>query len=173
MWALTGGVLPGIGLPNHPRVVHWNGRAWRPMTVQPRLPRHATLTGMLAESKRDIWLGGSVPNDKTGTSELALHWNGKSWANVSPPATASEDDEFLHSLVPDGSGGVWAVAEGIPGPARFWHYTSGAWAPPVAVRSDWLYPGLAAVPGTTSTWAIAGSPGLIRGLILIHGALPR
>jgi len=173
MWALTGAVLPATGLRNEPKVVHWNGRTWRPMVVQPRLPRHATLTGMLAESGRDIWLGGSVPNDKTGTSELALHWNGASWTTVSPPARPSDADEFLTSLVPDGSGGVWAVGEAIPGPARFWHYTHGAWAPPVAVKSGWLYPALTAVPDSTSIWAVAASPGLVRGLILIHGALPR
>jgi hypothetical protein len=71
MWALTGGVLPAIGLPNHPKVVHWNGHSWRPMAVQPRLPRHATLDGILAYSDQDVWVGGSVPNDKAGTSELA------------------------------------------------------------------------------------------------------
>jgi len=173
MWALTGAVLPAIGLRNQPRVVHWNGSAWRPMAVQPRLPKHATLTGILAESSRDIWIGGSVPNHKSGTSELALHWNGKSWESASPPARPSEADEFLTSLVPDGSGGLWAVAEAIPGPARFWHYTNGAWAPPVPVQSDWLYPALAAVPGSQSVWAIAASPGLTRGLILVHGARPR
>jgi hypothetical protein len=173
MWALTGAILPAIGLPDHPKVVRWNGRVWRPMAVQPRLPRHATLDGILAYSSRDVWLGGSVPNDKTGTSELALHWNGKSWTTVSPPARPSDADEFLANLVPDGSGGLWAVAEALPGPERFWHYANGAWAPPVAVKSDWLYPALAAVPGSTSTWAVAASPGLIRGLILIHGALPR
>jgi hypothetical protein len=153
--------------------MHWNGHAWRPMAVQPRLPRRATLTGILATSRRDIWLGGSVPNDKTGTSELALHWNGRSWTTVSPPARPSEADEFLTNLVPDGSGGLWAVAEAVPGPARFWHYTNGAWAPPVSVKSGWLYAVLTAVPGSTSTWAVAASPGLVRGLILIHGALPR
>jgi len=173
MWGLTGAVLPAIGLPNHPKVVRWTGSAWRPIAVQPRLPKHATLDGILAYSGHDVWVGGSVPNDKTGTSELALHWNGKSWTTMSPPARQSSADEFLISLVPDGSGGLWAAAEALPGPARFWHYSNGAWAPPVAVKSDWLYPELAAVPGTTSTWAVAASPGLVRGLILVHGALPR
>jgi hypothetical protein len=173
MWGLIGAQVAGLGLRTEPRVVHWNGHAWRPMALQPRLPGHATLSGMLAESRRDIWLGGGVPNRKSGTSEVALHWNGKFWANVRPPARPSENDEYLFSLVSDGSGGLWAIGEAIPGAWRFWHYTSGAWAPPVAAPSDWLYPELAAVPGTTSTWAIAGSPGLIRGLILIHGALPR
>lgn len=173
MWALTGAVLPAIGLPNHPKVVHWNGRAWRSAAVQPRLPKHAALDWILARSSRDIWVSGSVPNDKTGTSELAMHWNGKSWTTVNPPARPSHADEFLTSLAPDGSGGLWAVAEAIPGPARLWHYTNGAWVRPVAVRSDWLYPELAAVPGSTSTWAVAASPGLVDGLILVHGALPR
>jgi hypothetical protein len=173
IWALTGVDLPAIGLPDHPKVVRWNGSSWRPMAVQPRLTRNATLTGILAYSSRDVWLGGSVPNHKSGTSELALHWNGTSWATVSPPARASAADEFLTSLVPDGSGGLWAVAEAIPGPARFWHYTNGAWAPPVAVRSDWLYPALAAVPGSQSVWAIAASPGFTRGLILVHDGRPR
>lgn len=173
MWALTGADLPALGLRTQPRVVHWNGSAWRPMAMQPRLPRHATLTGILAKSSRDVWVGGSVPNDKSGTSELALHWDGRSWTTVSPPAPASEADEFLTSLVPDGGGGLWAVAEAIPGPARFWHYTNGAWAPPVAVKSDWLYPALAAVSGSQSVWAIAESPGFTRGLVLVHGPRPR
>jgi hypothetical protein len=173
MWTLTGAVLPAIGLPNHPKVVHWNGSAWRPIAVQPRLPKHATLDGILAYSSHDVWIGGSVPNGKTGTSELALHWNGQSWTTVSPPARPSSADEFLISLVPDGTGGLWAAAEALPGPAWFWHYSNGAWSPPVAVKSDWLYPELAAVPGSSSVWAIAASPGLIRGLILIHGVLPR
>jgi hypothetical protein len=173
MWALTGVDLPALGLPEHPKVVHWNGSAWRPMAVQPRLPRNATLTAILAYSSRDVWVGGSVANHKSGSSEMALHWNGTSWATVSPPARASAADEFLTSLVPDGSGGLWAVAEAIPGPARFWHYTNGGWAPPVPVRSDWLYPALAGVPGSQSVWAIAASPGFTRGLILVHGARPR
>lgn len=172
IWVLTGALVPGIGLRNDPEVVHWNGHSWRPMALQPRLPKHATLTGMLAESSSDIWLGGSIPNDKTGTSVLALHWNGKSWTTVSPSARPSGEDEFLTNLVPDGSGGLWAVAEALPGRALFWHYANGAWAS-VAVKSGWLYPALTAVPGSTSTWALAASPGLVRSLILIHGALPR
>ncbi len=174
MWSLTGTVIPiGLDFPNNPKVVHWAGRVWRAAAVQPRLPRNATLTAILALSDRDIWIGGSIPNDKTGTSELAMHWNGKSWTAASPPAPATEADEFLASLVPDGSGGLWAAAEAFPGPARFWHYTGGAWSAPFNVRPGWLYPELAAVPRSRSVWAIAFSRGLVNGLILVHGALPR
>jgi hypothetical protein len=177
MWAVTGTDIPGSGIPARPRVVRWNGRGWHVAKVQPVLPRHATLDSILAVSPSQVWLGGSRPNRKTGTSELARRWNGTSWVQVNPPAKPSEQDLYLQSAVPDGAGGVWALTGSLgsadPGPARIWHDARGEWAGPQAVSSRWLLLGLAWVPRTRSVWGVAGSPGLVKGLLILHGPVPR
>jgi hypothetical protein len=126
MWGVTGTNIPGSGLPATPRVVPWNGRAWRVEPVRPSLPRHATISSILAESPCDVWIGGSRPNRKGGASELARRWNGKSWVSTDPPATPSEDDLYLAAIVRDGAGGVWAesssLGSAVPGPTRIWHF---------------------------------------------------
>jgi hypothetical protein len=177
MWAVTGTDIPGSGLPASPRVVRWNGHGWHVVKVQPLLPRHATLDSILAERPSEVWLGGSRPNRKTGASELARRWNGRSWAQVNPPARPSEQDIYLQSLVPDGAGGVWSLTGSLgsadPGPAQVWHYARGGWSGPQPVSPRWLLFGLGWVPRTRSIWGVAGSSGLVKGLIILHGPVPR
>jgi hypothetical protein len=177
MWGVTGTNIPGSGLPATPRVVRWTGRAWRVAAVQPSLPRHATITGILAESQRDVWIGGSRPNRAGGASELARRWNGKAWLSTDPPSATSEDDLYLAAIVPDGAGGVWAesssLGSAVPGPTRIWHFARGTWAPPQVISSRWLLLGLAWVPRTRSVWGVAESPGVVKGLLILHGPVPR
>jgi hypothetical protein len=177
MWALTGTKIPGSGIRATPRILRWNGSAWRVAKTQPALPRFATLDGILARSPSTVWIGGSRSNRKAGSSELAQHWNGTSWVPVNPPARPSEQDIYLQSMVPDGSGGVWALTGSLgsadPDRAEVWHYTAGRWSGPQPVNPRWLLFGLAWVPRTRSVWGVAGSPGLVQGLIVLHGPVPR
>jgi hypothetical protein len=180
MWALTGAVPPATGLPSRPRVLHWDGVAWR-AEAQPTLTGHATLSGILARSATDVWVGGSVPNGKTGTSELAEHWDGTSWTTASPPAAPAASDYYLTNLVPDGSGGFWAIGQRFSGSIRLWHFTAGAWSEPLTISARWVQPKLARwvqpvldwVPGTRSIWGINPDSLLYKGLILLYGPVPR
>jgi hypothetical protein len=170
MWALTGQYLParrGSG----PRLVRWNGKSWQLAAVQPNLPAGTQLYSVLALSKRDVWVAGTVPN-KLGTSPLAEHWNGRDWQVISPSAPVTSAEIALSNLVPDGSGGIWAMSTNIDGTSSsFWHYAGGRWSR-FAAQRDWWDASLAAVPHSTSTWAIAGVLAG-RGLILLHGRIPR
>jgi hypothetical protein len=137
------------------------------------LPAHAAFSSIVAESDDNIWIGGSAPNSRGGTSELALHWDGASWTTANPPAAPTTADYFMTSLVPDGSGGLWSVGEGLPGTPRLWHYSAGAWSAPVKGNSRWIVLQLDQVPGTRSIWAIPFSFSQPKGLILLHGPVPR
>jgi hypothetical protein len=177
MWAVTGAVIPGTGLTATPRVLHWNGRSWRALPAQPRLPGHATLSTVLAQAHGTAWVGGSLPNRKGGTSELAWEWNGRSWAAADPPGAPSTADYYLTGLVPGGTGGLWGIGTSLlsssPGATRIWDYADGTWSVPGQVSQRWLFLELAGVPHSASVWGIADSPGLVDGLIVLHGAVPR
>ncbi len=173
MWAITNALPPVTGIAAKPAILRWNGATWRAEAMQPTLPAHATLSSIVAESDDDVWVGGSAPNGSGGTSELALHWDGTSWTTASPPAAPTSADYYLTSLVPDGSGGLWGVGEALPGTPRFWHYSAGAWSAPAEGSPRWVSLQLDQVPGTGSIWAIADNAGLTKGLILLHGSVPR
>jgi hypothetical protein len=177
MWALTGTVTPGSGIYAKPRVLHWNGRSWRPVTIQPRRPNGGTMTTILGVGPDNVWVGGSRQQPKGGSDELVQHWNGKTWTTVSPPAAATDQDFYSTSMTPDGNGGIWLLgstyASPIPGPARVWDYRGGTWSAPAELSSRLLVWSIASVPHSSSVWGIAGGPALVKGEILLYGPVPR
>lgn len=169
MWAITNGEAIFIDSPPAAgSIVHWNGVAWRKVAAQPKLPRQTILSGILARSNSDVWVGGGTQHSD-GSAEKAWHWNGTAWASRSPRAAANGQEYFLSSLVP-ASGGMWALGENLSGLSRVWRY-SGAWSAPV--RLPWDLFQLAAVPHTKSIWAIGENAAMDEGLIVLHGAVPR
>jgi hypothetical protein len=177
MWALEGTVTPDSGIYAKPRVLHWDGRSWRPVAIQPRRPKGGTLTTILAMGPDNVWVGGSREDAKTGSTELVLHWNGGSWISADPPAPRTEQGYYAGSMTPDGHGGFWLLgtsfAAAVSGPARVWHYSGGTWSQPAVLSSRLLVWSIASVPDSNSVWGIAGGPGLVKGDILLYGPRPR
>jgi hypothetical protein len=177
MWALTGTVTPGSGIYAKPRVLHWNGRSWRPVTIQPRRPNGGTVSTILAVGPDNVWVGGSRQQQKGGSDELAQHWNGKTWTTINPPGAATDQDYYTTSMTPDGHGGIWLLgstfASPIPGAARVWDYNGGRWSAPAELSSRLLVWSIVAVPHSSSVWGIAGGPALVKGEILLYGPVPR
>ncbi len=171
IWAVAGGEQPITGMSEITRVLRWNGAAWRPVPVQPTLSRRASVTAMLAANDDDVWIGGSVPNSAAGTSEMAQHWDGKAWVQASPATPPTSQSYYLSSFAPSTGGGFWAIGGNLIGPQRLWRNSHGIWSAPV--RSPWELYQLAAVPDTNSTWGVGWSADLTKGLIVIHGPLPR
>ncbi|MBE1563475.1 hypothetical protein [Nonomuraea africana] len=54
--------------PTTPLVLHWDGRAWRQMTVP---PAKGSLTGVTAFGPDDVWVSGH--------ESVVLHFNGRKW----------------------------------------------------------------------------------------------
>jgi hypothetical protein len=153
MLALESASVAGLVRTRQPAILRWNGKAWNPVKPQPAPPR----------------LGGSIPDHKQGSSELAMRWNGHDWIVDSPRSVPSAQDFFLAAMAADGQGGLWALSSSLTGIDRLWHYTRRRWSSPA--RSPWILVGMAAVPHTRSIWAI--SPDNNSGLILLHGQTPR
>ena len=129
----------------------------------------------------DAWAAGLIGGPK-GQHQRALlvHWNGVAWRRVTLPGPAAGrlggNVGFVFAAA-DGAGGVWALTGSLgsadPGAARVWHYARRGWSGPQPVSPPWLLFGLDWVPRTRSVWGVAGSPGLVQGLIVLHGPAPR
>jgi hypothetical protein len=147
-------------------VAHWNGRRWASVPLPRVFAGQADLTSILADSDRDVWIGGGIANGMgPGLTEAAARWDGSGWTVRMLPAWPSPVRYELSSMVPDGAGGIWALAtnEGLTR-SRLWHFTTGRWIGPQVLRPcrrACLLLGLAQVPYSTSVWA-AGA--------VVHGA---
>jgi hypothetical protein len=129
-------------------------------------------TAMLAISNTDVWIGGGAANSKSGTSEVAQHWNGKAWLPASPHSPATKQSYYFADFVPDGTGnGFCALGGDILGPERIWHNSGGTWSAPASL--PWALYQLAAVPHARSTWGIGWNASQTKGVIVLHGPLPR
>jgi hypothetical protein len=145
IWALHGNVA-----------WNWNGETW----TASRIPRaagnppesfgHLSATG---PGSAWVWRDVLVPGRPAEVDQL--HWNGTSWrrAGAGPPAGLND------SVVPDGSGGLWATGADVnPGGFhRFYHLAGGRWsaASPPAGIWDQQPESLTWIPGTHSVWGTA------------------
>jgi hypothetical protein len=163
-----------------PAVVRWSGSSWA--TVQPALtvlPANSNLTSVLASSSGTVWIGGGATNSKKGTSEFTAELSDSAWTLGSLSAPADKADYFLSGLVPDGSGGIWGLAESTAlGKPRLWHLTSGAtkWSTVAASfgKSQQGLLQLAQVPRTKSVWGVGAVEvgKAVDGLFALYGATP-
>jgi hypothetical protein len=159
----------------------WNGRRWLRVALPVSLnARHAIIGGLLVRSLTDIWVGGANISVASGQPGLTAHWDGRRWRVHTLPAVRTLSTDSLSELTPDGHGGMWAIGECDCGGSawRLWHYTRGVWVGPMlpAIGGTFnVLRGIAAVPGTTSTWAVAtlGTPTGSDGAILLNGRIPR
>ncbi len=184
IWAVEGGLTelgePISSGPTPPVVLQWTATSgWQNAADQPSLAASDQLTSVVAEPDGDVWLGGSAKNKAKGTTPLAADWNGTNWSVSDLPMKASKTDWQLTAMTPDGSGGVWAIAQAGTGPSgRIWHFSGTRWSQvsPAFGKRGWALEALALVPGTHSVWGVGavevGKSGA-DGLIAVDGPLPR
>lgn len=131
----------GAGGPND-AIAHFGGTSWR--RVRPAPLAGFRFTSVLALSASDVWIAGSV----AGKPELG-HFNGHHWTAEQVPGTAAAT-----AMCPDGSHGIWAVANSGFAPAAVLHRSaSGKWTNAV-VSSNLANRVLACalVPNTARVW---------------------
>jgi hypothetical protein len=118
-----------------PFIEHWNGSTWSVVSAPPA-SKPSYLEAVSGASATDAWAVGY--QTKPGTSTLvalAEHWNGKTWAAVSLPASLAGLNGLIsvYSAAPNE---VWAT-EGGPHypdspssntPAMFLHWNGTAWS---------------------------------------------
>ncbi|MEO5876663.1 MAG: hypothetical protein ABIS86_20820 [Streptosporangiaceae bacterium] len=107
-------------------LMRWNGARWVPVRVP--MPVNTSLTAVSVRSKKDVWVGGTVPNAATHALPVSWHWNGKSWKKISIPGDwglAGTQQNTMTDLLAVGAKSVWALrAQGRGG---LLHWNGSAW----------------------------------------------
>jgi len=176
-WATVQTLTPG-GRATSDELAHWQRGRWQTVTGLPAVLRSGSFGAVLAFSDADVWLGGARKNGMGGTTETVGHWNGHRWTVTTLRVTASPARYAIARMVPDGSGGIWALGVREQGTApeplsRLWHETGDIWTLPYQPRltsASTMVIGLAAAG--RSVWAV----GMVRaanhgtdGLIALWG----
>jgi hypothetical protein len=130
-------------------LVHYDGRAWQPVT-SPALSG-LQFGSVLAESDSDIW-ATATPFAGSAKPEL-LHFNGHQWRQL--PVTLPKPLLRLGGMTPDGHGGLWFL--GVSRSAIRWavhRSAAGIWSATTVSAKNGGAEDLALIPGTTSLWAV-------------------
>ncbi|WP_433334065.1 hypothetical protein [Spirillospora sp. CA-294931] len=69
------------------------------------LPAESPLWTLSARAENDVWIGGAKRRDDGYFHPYALHWDGRAWQEVPPPA---ETWTYIRKIVPVSPTSVWA-----------------------------------------------------------------
>ena len=134
------------------RVEFFNGQRWTAVNVAKLLPPTSNLTGVIALAPSNVYATGATFGTSHGTELVVLHYNGRTWSKSA--AATGVYNASGQRFAPDGTGGLWMVAE-TPGasaenPAsslRLLHYSAGrltnVTVPAMAITSVYRIPGTA------------------------------
>jgi hypothetical protein len=104
-------------------IEHWNGRAWKGVTVNPgRGARSSTLYGVSVVSAKDVWAVGystSGPGQER-ESTLVEHWDGRTWAKVDSPNPGAPKCKtiILFAVSAASASDVWADGYACQSPSH-------------------------------------------------------
>lgn len=144
-------------------IEHYNGKAWQ-KAVLPKitLPAGEVLDASAVDAvgPEDVWATAVPVSATTGGTEqgiVALHYNGKAWAQVKVPYPVySVYGPFL--VAQDGKGGIWLSADQlVTGAYRpyLYHDSAGHWtrvAVPASHGDATELLSMAWIPGTATLW---------------------
>jgi len=135
---------------------NWNGENW----TASEIPKAAgnppeSFDNLSATGPGSAWVWRNVLVRGRPAEVGQLHWNGTSWR----PAGAGAPADVIDSVVPDGSGGLWATGVDVtPGGFNLvYHLAGGRWkeaSPPSGIW-DQQPESLTWIPGTHSVWGTA------------------
>lgn len=103
------------GQTQHPLIEHWDGRAWS-VVQAPSGEGASELASVSADGPGDAWAVGyqDSSNGYTG-APLVEHWNGSTWAAVTPPSAGSFDagKATLGAVYAASPSDVWAGVRAV------------------------------------------------------------
>jgi hypothetical protein len=90
-------------------ILHWDGSAWTPVPSPRPRPHHSgALKAVSADSGSDAWaVGEDLVGSPLQVTDLALHWDGTSWAKVPVPSPSKNSE--LDAVSADSPSDAWAV----------------------------------------------------------------
>ena len=158
---LSGNDIWGIGNSpiSGPELARYHGGKW----TFKALPHIASsypgpvATDVVALSDRNIWVVGGTVTSTGSMRPCALHWSAGTWHRPRFPLAYGS---WLMSVVPDGSGGLWAAYQGPYGGSVMARFTGGRWrdvtVPHVAGKNTAVFV-LSRVPGSGTVFSAGSS----------------
>lgn len=180
IWAVMGTGFESAGIQSPTSgLVRWYAGAWHAGPALPASMHNSALGAILARSDTNVWVGGAAKNSEGGYTEAIAHWNGHAWSVVKLPVPATTTKWHVNSIVPDGSGGLWAlgncIGNCVPHKSRLWHEVGGRWTSPEVPSWEVHNTALNQLAATGhSVWG-AGSitdGSFLGGLIALWGPVP-
>lgn len=152
MSVLSGNDIWATAYPNRNNgitlLVRWRNGHWLMKSTVPDITSIIT-TNMLALTDHDVWVAGAFEH-RSGFEALAMNWSAGKWHRYPFPGSVNE----LNSIVPDGSGGLWAAFNVSQTVA---HFSAGRWRDitlPALSGSRPFVGALAHVPRSGTTYAV-------------------
>jgi hypothetical protein len=149
VWAV--GYTVSYDDPYRTLAMHWNGSTWTIAdTPDPGSPYNA-LNDVTAVGPDDVWAVGGAPYLGTSPAPIesaggyTLHWDGRAWAAVPPPADRA-NDSVRAGVAAVSSSQVWAVGQFDP-----WSWNGMEWTVPASGAQGSRDVDAA---GSTSVWAV-------------------
>jgi hypothetical protein len=112
------------------RIYHYNGVAWRQVTVPGEYGSYSTLS---AVSPTEIWIASDSPFPRDGRA-LILHYDGQSWTRQLAPKVEGTDSFAVNDLSLVSVTEGWAAGYGMrsdvgsyPPTGAILHYHNGVW----------------------------------------------
>ena len=146
-------------------IEHWNGAAWTRLPAVPTSGERDELFGVAAVSPASAWAVGDTRTPALSQIRgLVLHWDGRSWSQVSVPANVTR----LRGVAVVSANDAWAVgASGLFGATPvILHWDGSSWQQAATPPGTGT---LLAVTATSATdaWAVGeasskNGPGLIE-----------
>jgi hypothetical protein len=101
--------------PAHAVLLHWDGLRWR-LVDAPIPDGQTSLSDVSAAGANDVWVHGAGPDQYGNPStQMFLHYDGRSWAIAIPPANAPDNSSW--SDIATARDSVWFVGSSTrPGP---------------------------------------------------------
>jgi hypothetical protein len=167
IWAVTGASeINATSATSKPSVLHWNGTSWKASALPTKLPAGAELSAVVAKSDGDVWIAGAAISGSKTKTQFADEFTGSKWADAPTDLKSSASSQSCEpvGIVPAGSG-LWAASSCTNGASKLWHFSGSAWSSPESPKFGGTKAGLlqlAAVPGTSSVWAV--------GAVEVHNA---
>jgi hypothetical protein len=156
-------------------VLHWDGATWQQVASPDPggTGNDNYLFAVAATSPSDAWAVGEIVTS-TAIQTLALHWNGRNWAQVASPNPGSANELF--GVGATSAANAWAVGEVTAGTSEqtlVLHWNGSKWARvaspnPGGPANNNVLDGVAAT-STSSAWAVGGyETGTGQSTLVLH-----
>ncbi len=145
-----------------PLAEHWNGTAWKPVSVaQPTGGGATFLTGVDDLSPSDVWAVGETQDARGDPLTLVEHWTGAAWSIVpSPnPEVGPGTADVLNAIAGVGPNDLWAIGWYSDGVSftnllfEHWNDTVWSFVPPPAPQGFDFGEAVTAI-ASNDVWAV-------------------